>query len=391
MPFDFDKPIDHRNTNSSKWDGMEAYSGVSPDTGIAMWVAEMDFQSPPAVNATLRKLADHGAHGYFGNPAPYYEAITGWMRRRHSWHVRPEWILTTQGLCNALGMVIQTFSAPGDGVIVFAPVYHAFYRLIEANERRVVESRLRLSDRRYEMDLAALEAKLDGSERIMLLCSPHNPGGRVWSVAELRAVAAFCKKHDILLVSDEVHHDLVFPGYHHTVMANAAPDIADRLIMLTAPSKTFNLAGFETGQIIVSDEALRARLRKTLQAANIGVSRIGAMATMAAYAYGEPWLRELITYLDENRRMFDAGIDRIPGLKCMPMQATYLAWVDFSGTGMEPAEFTRRVEQDAKITASHGSAFGTGGESFLRFNIATRRALIGDALERLEHAFADLQ
>lgn len=391
MPHDFDTPIDHRNTNSSKWDEMEARYGISPDQGLAMYVAEMDFRAPPAVNATLRNLADHGVHGYMGNYDAFYEAIVTWMKRRHSWDVKPEWILYTQGLCNAISMVIQTFSAPGDGVIVFSPVYHAFYRQIAANDRKAVESRLRLSDGRYEMDLAALEQQLDGSEKILLLCSPHNPGGRVWTVAELRDLAAFCEKHDLLLVSDEVHHDLVYPGYHHTVMANAAPGIQDRLITLTSPSKTFNLAGFETGQMIVPDTALRERLKKTLRAANIALSRIGGIVTIAAYTHGEGWLRDLVGYLDENRRMFDAGISRIPGLKSMPLQATYLAWVDFSGTGMAAEEFTARVEKGAKIAASHGSDFGTGGENFLRINLATRRAVIGDALERLEHAFADLQ
>lgn len=391
MTYDFDKTIDRRNTNSDKWDGMESYYGVSPRDGLAMWTADMDFEAPPAVNATLVKLAEHGVHGYFGDDRAYLASIRNWMATRHNWRIEPEWVLSTHGVVHALGAAIQAYSLPGDGVITFTPVYHAFHRMIEANNRRGVQSEMQIVDGRYRMDLDGLANQLDGTERIVILCSPHNPGGRVWTEDELRAVADFCIEHDLILISDEIHQDLVFPGHTHTVMANAAPHALDRVVLMNAPSKTFNIAGAKNAQTIIPDPDLRARMQAVLRAAGTGVNRLSAMMTTAAYAYGAEWLDALMEYLEANRRLFDDRINALPGLSSMPIEATYLAWVDFSGTGMEPQEFTRRIEQDARIAANHGPTFGAGGGDFLRFNIGTSRATVSNALERIEHAFSDLQ
>ncbi len=390
--FDFDEVIDRRGTFCSKWDKMQALYGVSPDDGLAMWVADMDFRPPPAVTAALQAEIDHGVHGYFGDDSACKAAITGWMRERHGWEVDPAAIATTHGIVAGFALCLQAFTAPGDAVILFTPVYHAFFRVLRANGRPILESPLvRRPDGRYAMDLEALAASLTGAERMIVLCSPHNPGGRVWSRDELRALADFAAAHDLLLVSDEIHHDLVLGPDRHVPMPLAAPDIADRLVMLTAATKTFNLAGALTGNVIIPDPTLRSRFAAAHLAAGTGANRFGMLAVTAAYQGGADWLDALRRYLAGNAALLAEGVAAIPGVRPMPLDSTYLAWVDFAGTGMEPPEFTARVERDARIAASHGRTFGTGGESFLRFNIATPRARVEEAVRRLQAAFADLQ
>jgi len=274
---------------------------------------------------------------------------------------------------------------------LFTPFYHAFARVINAAGRRVVECPLTNTNGRYEMDFDAYDAILDGSEKMVILCSPHNPGGRVWTKSELEGVADFARRHDLVLVSDEIHHDLLYPGQKHTVMSHI-DGIADRLVMMTATTKTFNIAGAHSGNVIIHDKALRARFAARMSALGMSANSFGIVMAEAAYSpEGAKWVDALMLYLDENRRVFDAGINAIPGLASMPLEATYLSWVDFSGTGMAPADFTARVEKTAQIAANHGPSFGTGGESFLRFNIATPRARIEDAVARLAEAFSDLQ
>lgn len=387
----FDEVIDRRGTHSAKWDAMEAVYGVSPDGGIPMWVADMDFRPPQAVTDVLQGAVDHGVHGYYAGDATYKAAVCSWMARRHGWEVDPSWISTTHGLVAAVALTLQAFTEAGDGVILFTPVYHAFAKMVKNNGRKIVEAELVQADGRYEMDLDALEASLDGSEKMVVLCSPHNPGGRVWSVAELRALADFCVKHDLILVADEIHHDLVFGTHKHTVTALAAPEISDRLVTLVAASKTFNLAGGMTGAVVIADEALRAKFSTAHQAAGDSPNRYGKLMTEAAYNEGEPWLKELIAYLEENRRIFDDGVNAIPGVKSMTLESTYLAWVDFSNTGMAMDEVKNRVQSSAKIAANYGETFGKGGEQFLRFNLGCPRSVVEDAVERLQKAFADLQ
>lgn len=390
MP-NFDEIINRRGTHCSKWDAMEAVYGVSPKDGLSMWVADMDFRVPQAVTDVLQGMVDHGVHGYYSDDASYRAAICGWMRRRHGWTVQPEWICTTHGLVAAVALCLQAFTNKGDGIILFTPVYHAFARIINSNQRNVIESELTHVSGHYEMDLAALEASLNGSEKMVVLCSPHNPGGRVWSQKELLDLASFCAKHDLILVSDEVHHDLVFGPNKHIAMALAAPEIADRLITLVAASKTFNLAGGMVGAAVISDETLRAKFTSALHATGSSPNRFGMMMTEAAYSEGEPWLEALIAYLAENKRVFDEGVNAIPGVHSMSLGSTFLAWVDFSGTGMEMNEVIERVQSHAKIAASHGETFGKGGEKFLRFNIGCSRSMIEDAVLRLQTTFADLQ
>ncbi len=289
-------------------------------------------------------------------------------------------------------LCIDAFTAPGDGIVLLTPVYHAFARVAKAAGRVVVECRLKQTAGRYEMDFDAWDAQMTGTEKLLILCSPHNPGGRVWTVEELRGVAEFCKRHSLLLISDEIHNDLVYPGEHHTVMPLAAPDIADRLVMMTATTKTFNIAGAHVGNVIIPDPTLRARFATRMMALGISPNSFGVHMATAAYSpEGAAWVDDLMIYLDGNRRVFDAGVNAIPGLASMPLQATYLAWVDFAGTGMSQDEFTARVEQGARIATNHGASFGAGGESFLRFNLGAPRSHITEAVERLQRAFADLQ
>lgn len=391
MP-DFDELIDRRGTHSAKWDTMEKNYGVSASDGIAMWVADMDFRPPPCVQQAVERMASHGVYGYFGDDRTNSDAIRWWMKTRHGWEVASEAIFTTHGLVNGTALCVDAFTAPGDGVVLMTPVYHAFARIIRSAGRQVVECQLPVEDGRYVLDIPAWDAQMTGRERMLILCSPHNPGGRVWTADELREIAAFCKRHDLILVADEIHHDLVMPGYRHTVMPLAAPDIVDRLVMMTATTKTFNIAGAHIGNVIIPDEALRERFRARMNAHGISPNSFGmAMATAAYSPEGAAWVDRLVAYIDGNRKLFDDGVNAIPGLRSMPLEATYLAWVDLAGTGMERAEFTARVEKQAKIAVNHGPSFGTGGDSFLRFNLATPRATVVEAVERLQEAFRDLQ
>jgi cystathionine beta-lyase len=386
----FDKPIDRVNTHSAKWDMMEALYGVDPKQGTSMWVADMDFEPPVAVQDALKTMSDQGVYGYFGNDSDYRDAITGWMDRRHNWQVDPAHIFTTHGLVNGTALCVQSFTKTGDGVVLFTPVYHAFAKVIKASGRRVVECKLANNNGRYEMDFEAYDAQMDGSEKMVILCSPHNPGGRVWTVDELKQVAAFAERHDLILVSDEIHHDLTF-GAKHTAMPLAAPEIADRLVMMTACTKTFNIAGCHTGNVIIADEKLRAKFAATINATGTSPNSFGLYMTQAAYAHGDDWVDVLVKYLDGNRKIVDATMAKIPGVKSMPMEATYLSWVNFEDTGLPKADYLNRVQKQALIAANHGETFGAGGETYLRFNFATQRAQLIGAMERLEAAFSDLQ
>ena len=388
----FDEIIDRFGTHSAKWDMMEPIYGVPAKDGLAMWVADMDFRPPACVGDAVQKMRDHGVYGYHGDETSYRSAIQWWMRERHGWMVGQEAIFTTHGLVNGTGLCVDAFSQPGDGVVLFTPVYHAFARVIKAAGREVVECELVNNDGRYEFDFAAYDAQMTGNEKMVILCSPHNPGGRVWTREELQGVADFAKRHDLVLVSDEIHHDLVMPGNTHIPMPLVDDSIHDRLVMMTATTKTFNIAGSHSGNVIIPDPKLRGAFAARMAALGLSPNSFGLFMAEAAYSpEGAAWVDDLVTYLDGNRRLFDEGVNAIPGLRSMPLEATYLSWVDFSGTGMERQDFTRRVEQEARIAVNHGPTFGKGGDSFLRFNIATPRARVAEAVERLQAAFGDLQ
>ncbi len=390
MSFDFDTQIALRNTHASKYDHMEKVSGRDDPDMIPMWVADMDFAAAPAIRAALQAEVDRGYLGYFGNPAPVSDVVARWYGDRHGWSVASDCVRFTHGVVNGYGVVLATFSDPGDRVIVFSPVYHAFYRQIEAMDREVMESPLLLRNGVFHMDLDALAGQLTGREKVLTLCTPHNPGGRIWSDDELREVAAFCRTHDLLLVSDEIHMDLVFPGAQFTPTAVAAPDCLDRLVVLTAASKGFNIAGGETGLMLVPDAGLRRRIDKVMVDREATPNRFGILMTKAAFLESADWSEAVRAYIAENFRIFAERINALPGVSVMPMQSTYLAWVDFSDLGMTDAELIARV-LDAKVMPNKGTEFGTGGSGHLRFNVALPRPTLQEALDRLERAFADVQ
>ena len=388
----FDEKIERRGTHSDKWDMMESKYGVSSKDGIPMWVADMDFRPPECVQKAIENLSNHGVYGYYGDDTSYRKAIKWWMKNRHGWELDIEWIFSTHGLVNGAAVCIETFSNPGDHIVLFTPIYHSFFKVIKSASREILECPLIKNHGRYEFDFNSYDNLMTGKEKIVLLCSPHNPGGRVWSKEELKQVADFTKRHNLILISDEIHHDIVYPGAIHIPMANVDEEISDRLIMMTATTKTFNIAGAHTGNVIIPDKNLRQKFAKRMSALGMSPNSFGLFMAKAAYSPdGAVWVDELIKYLDKNRQIFDNAIEKIPGLETMKLEGTYLAWVDFSKTGMEQMEFVNRVQKVAKIAANLGPTFGKNGHSFLRFNFATTRDNVRTAVERLGRAFSDLQ
>lgn len=388
----FDKIIDRRGTHSSKWDKMEKLFGVSPEDGLAMWTADSDYPTAPCVIDAVKRAAEHGVFGYSWEHPDYLNAISWWMTNRHGWDVHPDWILSSQGLGNAIALCLDVWSKPGDGVVTFSPVYHEFAAKIAKNKRKLVECPLALVDGRYELDLDDAQSRLTGNEKILLWCSPQNPSGRVWTKDELRAVSEFAGRNGLLLVSDEIHHDLVYPDHRYIPTAVAAPEAHPYLVTLTAASKTFNIAGQRTGNMIISDPDLRKIMRNRLNSLDYVPGSLAISMITAAYTpEGANWVDEQIAHLAKNKTFFDEGINSIPGVKSMPLQSTYLAWVDFSGTGMSHDEVAARIRDDAKIAVSPGPGFGAGGDGFQRFNLATQGARVEDAVARMQKAFADLQ
>jgi cysteine-S-conjugate beta-lyase len=390
---DFDRVIERRGTHATKWDMMAKLSGITADDAIPMWVADMDFAAPPGVTQALAATVERGVHGYYADTGSWAAALADWLARRHGLSIKPEWVSPTPGVVSGLGLILQAVSEPGDEVVVFPPAYHAFRKIILANERRILDARLVERQGRYVMDLDALRQMLTPRTKVVFFCSPHNPGGTVWSAEEIRALASFCAQHDLILVSDEIHCDLVFDGAKHIPTIAAAPEIADRLITCVAATKTFNLAGAHVGACVTSNPELKRKLDARIAASGLGsYAAFGMIATEAAWRTGEAWLDQLLPYLAGNRDLLDSRIEAAaPGARSMRLDATYLAWVNFSGTGLKADDVAKRVSGQARIFASPGPQFGPGGETWLRFNFATPRAILGEALDRLDDAFRDLR
>ncbi len=391
--FDFDRVIPRRGTHSSKWDNIAKLSGITAPDSIPMWVADMDFAAPPGVTAALAAEVERATHGYYADTGTWAEALADWMARRHGLKVDPAWVSQTPGVVSGLGLILQALTEPGDDVVVFPPVYHAFRRIIVANQRRILDAELVEANGRYAMDLDALAAKLTPRSKIVLLCSPHNPGGTVWSPAELKALATFSADNNLILVSDEIHCDLVFPGARQTPTLTAAPECADRIITCVAATKTFNLAGAHVGACFTSNTEFKKRIDARILAAGLAsYNAFGMITTEAAWRTGEAWLDALLPYLARNRDLLHARIEAaVPGARAMKLDATYLAWIDFAGTGLAPEDVSNRVKTRARIFASPGEQFGPGGQTRLRFNFATPRPILEEALGRIDEAFRDVR
>lgn len=390
MPFN--EVPDRRNTHSSKWDKMEILFDVSPKDGLSMWTADSDYPTAECVTESLRKAVEFGVHGYFCGFGESTAAIAWWMDTRHGWKIEQDWVLFSQGLGNAITLCLQTFSEPDDAAVIFTPVYHEFAHKIARNGRAVTECPLVRNGDTYELDLEDAQSRLTGREKLLIWCSPQNPSGRIWTVDELKAIAAFAAKNDLILISDEVHGDLIMPGKKFIPIGVAAPECNDRLVALTSASKTFNLAGLKTGNMIIPNPDLRTPIADKMRCLDYTASSLGVVATTAAYSpEGAAWVEAQCAHLDHNRKLFDAGMETIPGVHSLPLDSTYLAWVDFTGTGMTEDEITSRIRGTAKIAASPGAGFSKACDTYMRFNLATSTARVEEAVSRLQSAFGDLQ
>jgi cysteine-S-conjugate beta-lyase len=384
----FDRIIDRTGTESMKWVYPREVLGV--EDAIPMWVADMDFEAPPAVIEALKRRVEHGVFGYPLTPPSFYEAAIGWMRRRHGWTVEKDWISMTPGIVPALNYIVRGFTRPGDPVIVQPPVYHPFYYAIENNGRRVVRNPLRFDGRRYAMDLDDLRTRIDAPGRLLILCSPHNPVGRVWTREELEALGRIAVERDLLVVSDEIHHDLVYRGHRHHVFAALSPELAQQTVTCVAPSKTFNIAGLTTAAVVAANPDLHKKFEDEAERSGFDLGNaLGIVAFEAAYAHGEAWLDELLPYLEANIEFMERFLaERLPAVKLVRPEGTTLALLDCRGLGIGPDALEDFFLKKARVYFSDGRIFGEEAAGFVRINFGCPRSVLGEALERIERAAA---
>ncbi len=390
MNYDFETAVDRSGMSAAKWIGMKGRNPRVPQGIVPFSVADMDLKNPPEVAEGLKDFLDDAVLGYTEPYDGYFGAVCGWMKSRHGWDASREWIVLTPGVVTALYHAVRAFTKPGDGVILMTPVYGPFYGAIRQNGRKIVEIPLRDCGGRYEIDFDSLERKAaDPANTMLLFCSPHNPVGRVWTRGELEKVAEICLRNHVLVVSDEIHSDLILPGHAHTVFAGVSDEAADRCVVCTAPSKTFNLAGMQASNIFVPNGGLRARLKAELSRSGIGeLNILGYKACEIAYEKCGGWLDRLLALVDGNRAFTERFLaERIPGICPCRMEGTYLQWWDCRGLGMDEQELERFLTREALFFAVPGTAFGQAGAGFERVNLACPRATLADALRRLEAAF----
>ena len=386
MVYDFETIIDRTSKNSVKWTLMKRITGL--DDLIPLWVADMDFTAPPEVVEALKERAAHPIYGYTAPTEGYHNGLINWLDRRHGWSgVEKDWILYTPGVVAGFSIAIQAYSQPGDKVVIQPPVYHPFKRQILSTGRQIVENPLKIVDGYYEMDFGDLAEKIDDRTKMIILCSPHNPVSRVWKREELEKLVKVCEEKNILIVSDEIHNDLILGEIKHTPTATISEDALQRTVTLVAPSKTFNLAGLTNANAIIPNKKLREAFRSQASKGSGHGNIFGMVAQDAAYNRGEAWLEELLTYLRGNLMYLEEFIgEKIPGLKLYPLEGTYLAWVDCTSLGMNDEELNEFMLKKAKLWLDEGTMFGTGGSMFMRINIACPRSILKQALENLEKA-----
>lgn len=382
MRYDFDERIPRRGTLSYKWD-----STADADT-LPMWVADMDFRVAPAIVEALRKRVEHGIFGYTRVPDAYYEAVINWFRRRHGWEIRRDWMIYTSGVVPALSAVIKALTVPGDKVLAQTPVYNCFFSSIRNNGCELVASPLIYEGRTYRMDYDDLERKAaDERVKILLLCNPHNPAGRVWTRAELTRVGEICLRHGVTVVADEIHCELVYPGHVYTPFASLDDEFLRHSVTCVSPSKAFNIAGLQIASIIAFDDDLRRRIDKAININEVcDVNPFGVVATIAAYNEGEEWLTQLLTYLEANYRRF-AEFQRteLPDFPIAKLEGTYLVWMDCRALGKPSEELEELLLREEKLWLNAGTMYGAEGEGFMRWNIACPRAVMEEGLKRFRH------
>jgi cystathionine beta-lyase len=388
MKYDFDRVIERKGTGSLKWDTVERSTGVAD--ALPLWVADMDFRAPDAILDALRARVEHGIFGYAVRTESCYQAIIGWMKRRHGWAIERGWILFSPGVVPALNLAVQAYTRPGDRVIVQTPVYYPFSTAVVNNGRELVRNTLKEEGGTYRIDFDGLEQSIDERTRVLIFCSPHNPVGRVWRRDELENLAAICARHRLVVVSDEIHADLVMKGHVHLPLATVSPEIAPLTVTCTAPNKTFNVAGLQAGNVIIPNPELRDRFRAVLTSAGLTMANIlGLAASEAAYDHGEEWLEQLLEYLHGNYMFLRTFVEqRMPRVKVTPLEGTYLVWLDFRGCGLGDPELKTLLLQKAKVWLDAGPMFGPGGEGFQRINIACPRSILAQALERIAAAIS---
>lgn len=392
VTYDFDEVIDRRNTDCLKYDF--AVQRGRPQDVLPFWVADMDFPIAQEITEALVQRCQHGIFGYSEATDPYFDALQKWYNKHFHWQVQRPWLIKTPGVVFALAIAVKAFTEPGEGVLVQQPVYYPFTEVIKDNGREVVNSPLILKNGHYEMDFANLEQKLaDPKVKLMFLCSPHNPVGRVWTEAELRKVGDLCLKYNVITVSDEIHSDFVWDDNAHTPFATLGEEYQQNCIVCTAPSKTFNLAGLQVSNIFISNQKLRRAFRKQIDAAGYSqLNTLGLVACQAAYAYGEEWLTQVKAYIRSNITFVDDYLKQnLPQIKMLPIEGTYLVWLDCSALGMTADEREQWLWHEAKLWLDGGGIFGKEGEAFERINVACPRATLLQGLEQLKAAVEGLK
>ena len=403
MQYDFDTELDRKGTNALKWEfiqeGKDLHQREHTDKFygenriLPMWVADMDFACPKPVVEALVARAQHGIYGYTAPTDSYYRAVKSWMKRRQGWEVDAEWICITPGVVPALNMLIRTFVPTGAKVLIQPPVYHPFFYAIENNQTELAANALIYENGRYRMDFADLEKKAqDPAVKMAILSSPHNPVGRVWTRDELVRCGEICLENDVLIVSDEIHADLIYKGAVFTPFASLGEEYAQKAIICTAPSKTFNLAGLKTSNIIIPDDQLRTEFKKTLQSNGLGgINPFGLVALEAAYNHGEAWLDQVWAYIEDNYHFLEDYLaQHIPQIGVVRPEGTYLVWLDCRKLGLDKWELKDLMLREARIYLDEGFIFGPEGKGFERMNIACARSILAEALERIKNAIDNL-
>jgi cysteine-S-conjugate beta-lyase len=389
--YDFDEIIDRRGTSCVKYDMLDEIFGNGD--ALPLWVADTDFRVPDFITDALRDRISHEVLGYTYRPESYYEAIINWMSSRHGWKITREMISFSPGVVSGVTMLIKAFSEPGDKVIVQPPVYFPFFGIIKGSGRKIVENPLILRNGRYYFDFDNLKKNIDKKTKLLILCSPHNPGGMVWSRDELKELGQICLQNGIKIISDEIHADLVHKGYDHTPLPMISDELAMNCAVCMAPSKTFNIAGLSSALVIIPDNTIRSKYEKVIHTLHLeGGNIFGNIATEAAYSNGSEWLDQLMDYLHSNYLFLESYIqEKLPLVKVMKPEATFLVWLDLREYGLSESEMTKLLIHDAGVALNQGSRFGTGGEGFFRLNFGCPRLILEEGLNRIAKSLSEIK